>query len=197
MTTKFKYFHHGYPVHNQLPVYAIYQPVLDCFLFVTDSLQIAESLRHLLSSRYTSWIVCPNTADNYEYNLIDNTVCENWTLRDPLSSIKMHDSLEHQKHVIYADHLVPSTHMISWDIDREKQWCFICQSYFNAVDLCRQKMPNSDSTRHHYYQKIENTIYDFLYLERDPELVEQKIKSVLESDSILWSLFLELQKSHE
>lgn len=204
--SKYKYFEYGYPVHSSFPVYAIYQPVLDCFIFVSTSPWVVDQLRTLLSSRYSNWIVCLNTATNYQYNLIDNTVCENWTLQDPLKIIKIQHSLNSENDVLLADCLKESNCKIDWNIDTEKQWCFICQFYLkilkmykkrlNVVEEYRRKMPKSLSTRQCCYEEIENTILTCLYLERDPDLAEQKIQSFLKTNSLAWAWFLEAQKSH-
>ena len=78
----FKYFKWGYPDSDSLPVYAIYQPLLNCFLAIVDAEYAAWQLKYLLTSRYTTAVIRIDQATNYSKNIIDNSVCQQWTLEN-------------------------------------------------------------------------------------------------------------------
>ena len=77
----FKYFTYGYSSDLRNPMYGLYQPVLNCFLIVfPDYDVVGQQLTAILSSRYLLQPIRLDVADNYTRNVIDNKVCENWTI---------------------------------------------------------------------------------------------------------------------
>jgi hypothetical protein len=73
-----KYFHTGCPPDNRMPLYGLYSVVHDCFLILYFDLDTVCRIKALWSSRYNLYIVQVNCADNFEPNLVDNSVCTNW-----------------------------------------------------------------------------------------------------------------------
>ncbi len=190
MSGKFKYFTLGYPEHPALPVYAIYQPTLNRFINIVASIDIAQQLRRVLSSRYQCYIVCLNTADNYQPNLIDNDVCEHWTLPDPIKLIHF-DQMDAST-TYFADNLVPATDTPNWDIEKEKAWCLMCQYWLiflqrfkrqlDTADLVLRAVPHIKPDKSEYHQQITTQISDILYTTRDIDLADQKIRDLLAQD---------------
>lgn len=180
----FKYYTLGYAEHKSLNRYAIYQPVLDCFIFCLDSLLVAQGMKSLLSSRYDCMIVCLNTAENYSHNLVDNMSCEQWTLdqRTDLCFSKLELS-----DLVLARRLKKIAAPDWWDIDREKQWCFLLQMCLKFLHLYKQELLLTDLCFLHYqnrdsieYQELEQRIISTLYMGRDFATTDQEIRLILQ-----------------
>lgn len=152
---KFKYFFYGYPKNPRAPVYALYQPVFDCFLLVIDDLEVAQRIRAYAPSRYQVTIVRLDQAVNYTANLIDNEVCEHWSLQNK-SAVNLFEN-DNQGCVV-ANQLVPATPTIDWDIVKEKRWLMMLTFYIKFFDSVRSNA---------YYQSVERAMAD---LPVDPKL---------------------------
>jgi len=193
---KFKYFNYGYSNHPALPTYALYQPVLDCFLITADSPIVANQLRMLLSSRYSLYTVCLNTAENYEHNLIDNTVCENWTFlgRKHLPVNQLNGASQ----IVYADHLQLIDHAVDWNVDREKQWVLMCKFYLAFFTKFKDHaLPGAETVTEflpkdcfgNEQQAIEQQAMELLYLGTDFESTDIKIQELINTDPLLSAFF--------
>jgi len=193
---KFKYFTYGYPDHPALPTYALYQPVLDCFLITADSPIIATQLQMLVSSRYSLYTVCLNTAENYTQNLIDNAICENWTFSGrrqlPVTQINKVDQ------IVYADHLELINHNLDWDIAREKQWLFLCNFYLDFFNTFKERIsPSAQAVMEilpndcfgYPQQAIEQQAMEMLYLSTDFEQTDLKLKQIINTDPLMSIFF--------
>ncbi len=191
MSNQFRYFNLGYPDHPALPVYAIYQPTLNCFINTVADVTVAQQLRRVLSSRYQCHVVCLNTADNYRPNLVDNDVCEHWTLQDPAGLIDF-DRMDTSM-IISADHLTPVTNPPDWPVDQEKAWCFLCQYWLIFLQRFRRRLsfadgllrmiPRSRPDKFDYYHYFEKEIMHILYTERDLGTADQKIRRLIADDN--------------
>jgi hypothetical protein len=193
---KFKYFTYGYPDHLALPTYALYQPVLDCFLITVESPKVANQLQILLSSRYSLYTVCLNTADNYTHNLIDNTICENWTFSGrkqlPVTQINKVDQ------IVYADHLELIDHNPGCDIDREKQWFFLCNFYLDFFNTFKEyTSPSAQAVMEilpndcfgYWQHTIEQEVMEILYLGTDFEQADLRIQQLINTDTLMLKFF--------
>jgi hypothetical protein len=186
---KFKYFTYGYPEHTALPVYGLYQPVIDCFLITVKSPMIASQLRMLLSSRYSLYTVCLNTAENYKHNLIDNAICENWTFRG--RSKLLVDQFDKIDHIILADYLEPINYTANWNIDQEKQWCMLCKFYLSFFDAFRSKTDTAEKMLsrilpgtgfNNNQSTIEQQVLSLMYLGTDFDQTDQDIRKIIDTD---------------
>jgi hypothetical protein len=194
----FKYFDLGYPEYPVLPMYGLYQPIFDCFIAVAPSLPIANKLQSILSSRYTSQVICLNTAENFKYNLMDNGNCQQWTVENKNQIVITKAFINNQVHVPVK--LSPSIKTIDWDMHQEKQWILICLywiKFFNSKigyfknynlidtdlkDLLEAENLNYDSNSS--YSAAELQIMKLLYLGRDVELIEQQINILVNQYNI-------------
>jgi len=59
--------------------YSLYNIAVNRFLLVSPYYDVMETLSFLFSSRYQFKICRLDQADNYEPNLIDNTLCHHWS----------------------------------------------------------------------------------------------------------------------
>lgn len=60
--------------------YALYNPIIDCFVLTSSDLETLHLVSLLFSSRYNLILCRLDQADNFRNNLIDNSICMNWTL---------------------------------------------------------------------------------------------------------------------
>jgi len=133
----FKYFQWGYSTDSSGERYAVYQPLLNCFLIVVDTEHIAKQLKYLLSSRYTTAVVRIDRATNYTENLIDNSVCESWTLKNT-NDIQTFTLYESQPKTVCAETLIlVDKKSLEWNIDQEKQWIFLCLRWLYFFESLR------------------------------------------------------------
>jgi len=71
----------GYPSEKGQQWYGLWNPNYDCFIWVSEDLERLELLQMLLSTKLLVQIVAL-PAFLHESNLIDNTCCHNWTIKD-------------------------------------------------------------------------------------------------------------------
>jgi hypothetical protein len=196
----FKYFTYGYSTDLRNPIYGLYQPVLDCFLIVfPDYDSVGPQLAAILSSRYLLQPICINTANNYSHNIIDNEVCENWTILNkndvPTRSIITRLT------VISANQLIPASEVTVTQIKKEKQWAQFClfwlrfiksEYYLSAAGMwIDDQIGNLDIFNVfepllpvNYKQFIAKTM-QLLYLGQDIQKIEQAIIDIINTDDSL------------
>jgi len=198
----FKYFTYGYGLDLTNPIYGLYQPVLNCFLIVFPDYNtvVGPQLTAILSSRYLLQPIQLNTADNYTHNIIDNEICEKWTISNqtdvPIRSMMTGVS------VIPAFHLISSTlTMDLLKIEKEKQWAQFCLFWLRFINSeCQipaagiwidSLIGNLDIFNVfdqllpvNYRQFITKTM-ELLYLGQDLEKTEQAILDIINADDIL------------
>lgn len=145
---KFHYFSYGYPEQPGGPVYALYQPVLECFLLVVTDLEIAEKIKAFSSARFQVSIVRIDCASNYKLNLIDNEICQNWKLKN-FNDVNLFDN--DCQPVVLANELVGATQTINWDTDKEKQWLLLLAFYIRFFEKLQSQT---------HYQFVENAMVD-------------------------------------
>jgi len=129
----FKYFTYGYSSDLRNSLYGLYQPVLNCFLIVfPDYAGVGPQLAAVLSSRYVLQPLQINTASNYTHNIIDNEICERWTISN-LDRILPNEIMT-KVNVMFADQLMPvetSNQLIQ--IEKEKQWAQFCLFWLRFI----------------------------------------------------------------
>ena len=136
-----KYFKLGQQQFSGQAVYGLYQQTLDCFLVIDDRLDLLKKLKYLLSSRYTTVIVCISSAENYSPTIIDNVVCDRWTLSNRTDfSFKdnFHNGFSYLP-VIAVTHLVEKISPVDWDTTKEKQWIQMCMFYLLFLETQTNK----------------------------------------------------------
>lgn len=128
----FKYFTYGYSPDLRNSVYGLYQPVLNCFLIVFPDYHLVGShLAAILSSRYVLQPVQLDTAANYVHNIIDNEICERWTISN-LDEVLPNEIMT-KVNVLLADQLISTTPDRS--IEKEKQWAQFCLFWLRFIKL--------------------------------------------------------------
>lgn len=197
----FKYFTYGYSTDLRNPIYGLYQPVLDCFLIVfPDYNSVGLQLAAILSSRYLLQPVQIDTASNYTHNVIDNDICEHWTIsnQNDIPARSMIIGLT----MVPADRLIPATIVTELiQIKKEKQWAQFClfwlrfiksQCQFSAAGMwIDDQIGNLDIFNVfepllpvNYKQFIAKTM-QLLYLGQDIQKIEQAIIDIINTDDSL------------
>lgn len=195
----FKYFNFGYPKYPWLPIYGLYQPILDRFIAVAPDLSSATKLQAILSSRYISYIICLNTAENFQPKLVDNSVCDQWTLED---KTQIPVTLGYSNKLIYiSGNLIPAVKTIDWDLHEEKRWIFLClywiiffqskEEYdnktFNMIDSELKDLIESENLVYQSqadFQTEKLEIMKLLYLGRNFDLIEQQINTIVDQSDM-------------
>jgi hypothetical protein len=206
----FKYFTYGYSPDLTKPIYGLYQPVLNCFLIVfPDYDSVGPQLAAILSSRYLLQPIQIDTANNYTHNVIDNEICENWTISN--FNVVPARTIITGLTVIPADELTPTTVVVidKIQLEKEKQWAQFCLFWLRFIksehitqlsaaglwidnqlgnldifDIFEPLLPVN------YKQFITKTM-QLLYLGRDLQETEQAIFDIVNTDA---SLKLKLER---
>ena len=198
----FKYFTYGYNPDLKKPIYGLYQPVLNCFLIVFPDYNTAvgPQLTAILSSRYLLQPIQLDTANNYTYNIIDNEVCERWTISNP-GDIPVRSMIIGVP-VIPAVQLMPVTVVTELiQIKKEKQWAQFCLFWLRFINSeCHipaagiwidNLIGNLDIFNvfdpllpANYKQFITKTM-QLLYLGQDLQKTEQAILDIINTDDNL------------
>jgi hypothetical protein len=197
----FKYFTYGYSSDLTNPIYGLYQPVLNCFLIVfPDYDVVGPQLAAVLSARYLLQPIRIDTANNYTHNVIDNEVCEHWTISN-LNDVPTRTIIA-KLTVVPADRLISAPPVIELiQIEKEKQWAQFCLFWLRFIksecqlsvagiwiddqlgnldifDVFEPLLPSD------YRQFIAKTI-QLLYLGRDIQKIEQAIIDIINTDDSL------------
>jgi hypothetical protein len=112
----------GYPQKQGYPHYGLYQPILDCFLLITDNKQQSIDLKTLLITKYSLFIIQLDQAKNYSFNIIDNDCCEAWSVE---LEKKFDFATVNYSKPLMANLLIPAdkNNKFNLDIFKEKLWC--------------------------------------------------------------------------
>jgi hypothetical protein len=202
MMQDFKYFTYGYNPDLRNPIYGLYQPVLNCFLIVFPDYDtiIGPQLTAILSSRYLLQPVQLNTADNYTHNIIDNEICENWTISN-LSEIPTR-SIIAKVTVVPAARLIPTSPVTGpIQLAKEKQWAQFClfwlrfinsQCHIPAAGVWIDNLIGNldifnifDPLLPENYKHFISTTMQLLYLGQDVQTTEQAIIDIVNTDDSL------------
>ena len=200
----FKYFSYGYSSDSRHSLYGLYQPVLNCFIIVfPDYASVGPQLAAVLSSRYVLQPLQINTAGNYTHNIIDNEVCDRWTISN-LDRISPNEIMT-KVSVMFADQLIPvDTSVQLIQIEKEKQWAQFClfwlrfirsECQFGATGLwIDNQIGNLDMfdvlepVLFPSYREFVTKTMSLLYLGLDLEKTEQAILDLLNNteDSLVY-----------
>ena len=199
----FKYFTYGYPFTPDLPVYGLYQPILDRFMAITPYYNVAKTLVLTASSRYQLCVCQIDCADNFNYNIIDNEICDSWTLTNK-SECPVGYLLSDYTYIPVAS-LIPKLEVADWDINQEKQWLLMSMFWIGLFEYIRTNQydySNSDLafTRFlplkqdglKYWDSVtENKILSILYHGKDFEKTDREINELFANDSQVTPLFID------
>jgi hypothetical protein len=188
MPENFKYFTIGVPADHEQPLYGIYQPVLDCFLVVHHDLQALKLVNALLTSRYSVFVVCVSGAKNYTPTLIDNHVCHQWTLSNPMD-LSITNYLKNLP-LKSVDKLIEAKFGIAWDLNQERRWALMCLFYVTLTNKYKESLRHSEVDQilcefvdvddiSYARTTILKDIFKILYFGRDEEKAEEEIISVI------------------
>lgn len=117
-------FDFGLPADPDDPVYGLWEPMSDRFLFVTHDLSIARTLSLVASSRYLLYVVEISQADNYFHTLIDNCCCNHWSLVN--RGDIMTSNIASFNKIHSATKLAERGCYTNWPLGQEMQYLQIC-----------------------------------------------------------------------
>lgn len=203
MIQNFKYFSYGYPFTPDLPVYGLYQPVLDKFLAITPYYNVAKTVVLTASSRYQLCVCRIDCADNFDYNIIDNEICELWTLSNK-SECPIGNHLADYTYVPVAS-LIPNTNIVDWNIVQEKHWLLMSMFWIGLFEHIRTSQYDysvADSVLNQFLSldqdgltywdpTTENKILSALYHGTDFEKTDQEINKLFFTDHQVTSLYID------
>ena len=193
----FKYFNYGITTDTGTPTYALYCPILDCFLYLLQDITLAKELRFLLSSKYfLVYIIRINCATNYHPHLIDNEICDQWSFTNKndidLSQVRYSIHSEPKAVELCSASPVPQDLPDFIDIKKEKQWIMMCAHWLHKLDLLRTthfaaiaddvnralnlKLVDNNNDR---FKKIERQALQLMYTGTDLNEVDSQLDNLL------------------
>ena len=186
--TSFKYFQWGIATDN-VPIYGLYEPVLDKFLIVLDSLEHAELLKYLLSSRYHIFICRLDLASNFKSIGVDNSCCHYWSFVDKDRTLQLALNLSNTDPVIVKELCASSSTKI-WDIDKERQWIMFCRYVLqHVIDYQNSRFEKASSIVNQIlkFDEFDNLtsydtrqkIFSVLYFGNDIDDAEYQLRTLL------------------
>jgi len=185
MIQNFEYFVWGNTTEHR-SLYGLYNAVVDCFILVTPSLGSANKLKTILSSRYELILIELSSADNFTPNLIDNTVCTNWSFEGK-NQIKIGMLCNYfDDEVTQADILCVSSRPLQWQLESEQEYALMCQHWINFI---KQQKQYTDTEKFDKFLslpgleddllKVTSEIYRTMYLGQNLQQVDQHIKTLI------------------
>lgn len=115
------------------PLYALYLPVKNLFIGVHHDIGLLKKLRILLSSKCNTIIIEISSSPEYYHTIIDNSVCENWTISDQ-TMVDFQDSGIHPDVIPGADLGIKQHHQnIDQDIQNLKNFIQPCMRLLERI----------------------------------------------------------------
>jgi hypothetical protein len=129
-----KWFFYGCADNEFTVTYALYEHTSDCFFLVDTDEKSMKDLAFLFSSRYQLTICQLNTAHNYLPELIDNTVCVNWTLTNKQDIPIARFPRPHM--IVSAEGLVEkSNNNLPWNYNNEQNYLMAAKHWLSHPAL--------------------------------------------------------------
>jgi len=198
--TKSKYFFYGSANYNkktdEYVQYGLYDPITDRFVLISQFCDALHKIAMLFSSRLSLRLCRLTTASNFSANLIDNTCCFNWTIknRDNLTisrkigehiTSKLYNVLEFSTaETLSTKELIVDNReyllaAYDWVTDNEKKSWLLYKTdpfYFSELELSAViTLPLELSST----AKDINDVYDIIYSEFDFNIAREKIETIL------------------
>ena len=199
-TNSIDYFYYGLGTNINEKVYGLWSHGKNCFILINRELKVLQKTAELISSKIDVRIIDLTVADNYELNIIDNIVCENWMPQFDIT--KELDDLELSVYtVVYVKSLKnsfiseedkkPITEIKKW-AQMISFWCTVlqrCKEYrrFDAFPRAYMQYYLDIPDFHDSAHILEQKIYKELYLGLDLNLVTEKILLLSQQDKRLYT----------
>lgn len=197
-TSSVDYFHYGLGTDATEKVYGLWSHSKNCFILTSYELKVLQKTTELISSKIDVRIVDLTVADNYELNIIDNTVCENWMPQ--FDANKELDDLELSIYTVIPVEFLKQSSISEEDkkpileIKKWAQmisfWCTVlyrCKEYrrFDAFPRAYMQYYLDIPDFHDSAHILEQKIYKELYFGLDMNLVTEKILLLSQQDKRL------------
>ena len=184
----FKYFKYEKFTNADVDTYGLYNPVDDCFITITTSIQTAFLLKSILSSRYFNLHICRiNSAKNFSSTEIDTFSSHGLSLSNK-DAIDLVNSLTNPT-ITVVDTLCMTSRDRSVSHVPEHQWVMFCtywldfiqnSSIYFQTDMILNSFLQLDlgivGTVNQLNQK---QVFKLLYVGMDISETEQSIKEIL------------------
>ena len=186
------YFDYGLPPDNESNVYGLYSYSLDRIIAIHHNTDLMKQVMVLLSPKIRLQIINLSSAKNFSPNIIDNSVCYNWSVEytDFVGVLSVYNK------IIFADSLYEIENsaeglqnlqdLAKWtqltffycDIfNNIKKYQFQDKSFNEAFMTDMLDIPKIQSR----FREVEKTIYKTIYFENDYQTANEKILAMVNS----------------
>lgn len=184
----FKYFKYEKFTNADIDTYGLYNPVDDCFITITTSIQTAFILKSILSSRYFNLHICRiNSAKNFSSTEIDTLSSHSLSLSNK-DAIDLVNSLADPT-ITVVDELCITSRDRSVSRVLEHQWVIFCTHWIDFVknssiyfqtDMILNSFLQLDlEIVGTVTQLNQKQVFKLLYVGMDISETEQSIKEIL------------------
>ena len=184
----FKYFKYEKFTNADVDTYGLYNPVDDCFITITTSIQTAFLLKSILSSRYFNLHICRiNSAKNFSSTEIDTFSSHSLSLSNK-DAIDLVNSLADPT-ITVVDELCITSRDRSVSHVPEHQWVIFCTHWIDFVknssiyfqtDMILNSFLQLDlEIVGTVTQLNQKQVFKLLYVGMDISETEQSIKEIL------------------
>ena len=184
----FKYFKYEKFTNADVDTYGLYNPVDDCFITITTSIQTAFLLKSILSSRYFNLHICRiNSAKNFSSTEIDTLSSHSLSLSNK-DAIDLVNSLADPT-ITVVDELCITSRDRSVSHVPEHQWVIFCTHWIDFVknssiyfqtDMILNSFLQLDlEIVGTVTQLNQKQVFKLLYVGMDISETEQSIKEIL------------------
>jgi hypothetical protein len=184
----FKYFKYEKFTNADIDTYGLYNPVDDCFITITTSIQTAFILKSILSSRYFNLHICRiNSAKNFSSTEIDTLSSHSLSLSNK-DAIDLVNSLADPT-ITVVDELCITSRDRSVSHVPEHQWVIFCTHWIDFVknssiyfqtDMILNSFLQLDlEIVGTVTQLNQKQVFKLLYVGMDISETEQSIKEIL------------------
>jgi hypothetical protein len=188
-----QWFFYGCADNDSTPAYALYEHVSDCFFLIHHNRDLLYQLVPLFSSRYILNVCLLNSAANYRYDLLDNSVCKNWTIANkfqiPFAKFPRPGTL------IETELLVPKSSSNPWNFENEQSYLMAACAWLQLLDIEQNKKRDGEDFYQSSYSvpgcpipdmwsKVRCDLTKILYTEFDVDKAENKINQLFETHEL-------------
>lgn len=178
------WFFYGVSPDKSTPVYGVYEATSDCFFLLHTNLEVLKKIAFLFSNRFTLHICRIDCAKNYYPKLLDNSVCNSWTLLNkadfPITRFPNFDQIVEVSKLVKVpgpkmpwnfkenqQYLMAACHWLSWCTDH---------TIVKIFDIVPGVPFVPSKTK---YQVTVDSIFETIYNEFDFSVANKKITLLL------------------
>lgn len=180
----------SFELNDNSPKYGLLCPITDQFLFISGDKLVATQLCLLLSSKIHLVPIRIDTAENYKFDLIDNSCCYFWTLEDKSQNEFLRGlfDLQYNQIINYTGYLkAKENSVLNINIIKIRNFLFLGNYVLNTfnsnvnvyVSFGKNFIPTLDNSEIDNLNLIKNSCIRTIYTTNDLDTATAAVKKYL------------------